>query len=558
MKQRWRKEANIKRSLLVVFQLALIFPSIFSNNVTVTNIRLVGRDISAGANNPANFAYARFDVSWENSWRTSSSPNNRDAVWIFVKFRIGSGAWQHATLDANASNHTASTGSTITPSADGKGAFIYRSSDGTGTASFTGTELRWNYGADGVTDNAAVIVRIFAIEMVYVPQESFYAGDGTTTNIDQQFHQGGSVTSPFQITSEASLTLGGTVASNLGNNNAFIEFFNAANTPDDFDTTTTQTLPAAFPKGYNAFYCMKYELTQEQYVSFINMLDGTQQVIRISAISAGRYMDSTQASTKTIPQQRNGLKCITAPVGATPGVYGNDLNNNGIPGEVNDGQNLACNFLSWADGAAYLDWAGLRPMSELEFEKACRGPLTPVANEYAWGSTAKAMSQYTLSDSGSASEIVSVNYSTTGGNVADGNTNYPDPAPAIADFVPYGPLRVGIFADNVSNTGRITSGASYYGLMEMTGNNAERTISVGNATGRTFTGAHGDGVLLSDGNANVSNWPGTNAAGANRRGGRWSSRAAFDNRRVSDRGSASWIFATREYYGCIRAVRTAP
>jgi hypothetical protein len=26
-------------------------------------------------------------------------------------------------------------------------------------------------------------------------------------------------------------------------------------------------------------------------------------------------------------------------------------------------------------------------MTELEYEKACRGPLMPVANEYAWGTT---------------------------------------------------------------------------------------------------------------------------------------------------------------------------
>jgi len=38
----------------------------------------------------------------------------------------------------------------------------------------------------------------------------------------------------------------------------------------------------------------------------------------------------------------------------------------------------ACNLLSWWDGAKFAAWAGLRPMSELEYEKACRGPLKPV------------------------------------------------------------------------------------------------------------------------------------------------------------------------------------
>ena len=36
-------------------------------------------------------------------------------------------------------------------------------------------------------------------------------------------------------------------------------------------------------------------------------------------------------------------------------------------------------------GVAFADWAGLRSMTELEYEKACRGPLEPVAGEYAFG-----------------------------------------------------------------------------------------------------------------------------------------------------------------------------
>ena len=47
-------------------------------------------------------------------------------------------------------------------------------------------------------------------------------------------------------------------------------------------------------------------------------------------------------------------------------------------------------YMCWADCATYADWAGLRPMTELEFEKACRGPLKPVPDEYAWGTAAVA------------------------------------------------------------------------------------------------------------------------------------------------------------------------
>jgi hypothetical protein len=38
-------------------------------------------------------------------------------------------------------------------------------------------------------------------------------------------------------------------------------------------------------------------------------------------------------------------------------------------------------WLSWADSAAYMAWAGLRPMTELEYEKAMRGSRVPVQDE---------------------------------------------------------------------------------------------------------------------------------------------------------------------------------
>lgn len=475
-----------------------------------------------------------------------------------MKFKVGSGGWQHATLDTNATHHITSGGSTISPGADGKGVFIYRNSNGgPGTVNFTGTELRWNYGVDGIADTAAVIVQVFGIEMVYVPQGSFYAGDGTTTNVEAQFQRADSAIKPFQITGEGSLTLGGTSASNLGNHsNRNDNSGSFTLTPDDFDSTTTETLPGAFPKGYNAFYCIKYEVTQDQYVSFLNTLDGNRQVNRISAVSAGAYMWKDTSQTQTAPVNRNGIKCKTAPVGSTPGEYGNDLNNNGVYGESDDGGDIPCNWLSWADGAAYLDWAGLRPMTELEFEKACRGPQVPVVNEFAWADTLIADSYQTLSGTGTASEGIATNYSTTAGNAAYGFTIFP--FQGVPNFNDYGPIRVGIFAANSNNTGRLTSGASYYGIMEMTGNLVERTVTVGNPSGRSFTGSHGDGALDANGDENVSNWPGTNSIGVGRRGGRWSSNVGYDGRRVSDRGGVNLFPSTREYYFGIRGVRTSP
>jgi hypothetical protein len=49
---------------------------------------------------------------------------------------------------------------------------------------------------------------------------------------------------------------------------------------------------------------------------------------------------------------------------------------------------VACFGLSWEDGASFAAWAGLRPMTELEVEKAVRGPREPTRNEVGpsyWG-----------------------------------------------------------------------------------------------------------------------------------------------------------------------------
>ncbi len=45
-------------------------------------------------------------------------------------------------------------------------------------------------------------------------------------------------------------------------------------------------------------------------------------------------------------------------------------------------------------------------MTELEFEKACRGTVTPVRNELAWGTAGTTTKTYTLADAGQADERI--------------------------------------------------------------------------------------------------------------------------------------------------------
>lgn len=525
----------MKKSILPI----LLFASILSkaNNIQLSNVILTGSNAASA------YTLINFDIKWDNSWRVAAAPSNYDAAWVFVKWRKqGSLVWNHATL--NTTGHTAPAGATIDTPTDGKGIFIYRSANGTGTNNWAGAKIRWNYGADGLASVDFVEIYVAAIEMVYIPQSSFYAGDGSvspTNSIMGQFESKTSGT-PFQVTSESTPgTLGGGGAGSMGNNNR--TGMDAAGL-DDFNDATSKVLPGAFPKGYNDFYVMKYEVSQEQYVEFLNKLTYTQQARRTIVSPAsiiGLYaLDNSY---------RNGI--VIKSSGTNPGIpasYACNLNGNGVFNEIDDGQNVACNWLHFADCEAYMDWAGLRPITELEYEKACRGPVIPVKAEYAWGSTTITSATATaLNNSGKNNEIPSNSSS---------NCSYMG-----AYSSGHGPLRVGSFAQ--SATSRQSSGASYYGVMDMSGNLREMVITVGNATGRAFTGVSGDGVLAANGEASVANWPTgfqadvSNAVGAGYRGGDWSEQY-IEYLSVSGRNTGAYSYKYRDPDYGIRGGRTAP
>jgi len=608
----------------IFYSLCLIFflnVNLLANDIQVSNIKLTGQ------NSLEDYTLVQFDLQWENSWRTSSGPANGDVAWIFVKYRVGtsdfvltdasssgttitvistanlrvgmpvyvtsgtglfadntvissitnptefvvsiapttplSGAtvtayrfWQHAKLN-NTGNSTGSgtdamvqvglVDESIAFNASTNpavGAFFYRSADGSGTFSITGAQLRWNYGENDVSDADVVYVKVFAIEMVYVPQGSFYVGDGTTNTIEGHFRDGASNT-PFQITSEAAITLGGTSLGNLSNSNG--SGMNESY-PDDFNDAITQTLPAGYPKGFDGFCCMKYELAQHQWVEFLNTLTRSQQNTRTETdLSPGitsvtnRWVMVNASGTA----HHQGIRCNATIPAYEPITIYNDLNGNNVGNEDGDAMNTAMININPMDKFAFADWCGLRIMTELEYEKSCRGVVYPVPDEYAFGSTAIIPPVDRL-------------YMNTKNEIAsndDANVNY-DNVTAIN-----GPIRVGAFAK--SNTTRQQSGASYYGIMDLSGNMHEMTINVGTPEGRAYTGNHGDGELSVNGNANVINWPGmingevTERKGVGVRGGSY----VNDNNvtRVSDRRhAATYVYATvnRGWYVGVRAVRS--
>ncbi len=412
------------KKIFTIFIAVLVSMTSFANDVLVSSISLVGQTTAGPLN--THFTNVQFSVNWKNSWRTSTNESNYDGCWLFVKYRKQStSVWLHATL--NATGQTAPTGSTLKPSLDGKGAWIYRATDGIGDVTFNTAQLRWNYGADGVLDNENVEIQVYAVEMVYCPTAAFNLGNSSAEN--GKFKDG-AVDTWFPITSEAAITCG-TLAGNLNATGSFL---------------ASGTIPGAYPKGYNAFWTMKYEFSEQQYVDFLNTLDQTNATSKNNIGATGLVPNMMAVTRERAARSFN-----------------------------------PANVMSW------LDWAAMRPMTEFEYEKACRGGNnSPSPLEYAWGNT-------TILQVASPTAQATATETWGSGNAAYiGST---------------GAIRCGALATATSN--RTSSGATFYGAMEMSGNVAEFAVYAGNAQGRSFTGLHGDGVLTATADANTANWPST-------------------------------------------------
>ncbi len=431
----------MKKTILLI---TLTFGMIagYANNLVISNVTKVDNNTLT------------CDVSWDNSWQVSGY---MDGAYFFVKYRDASGRWYHLNLITG--TQSSSVDGEIPPSTlNNKGIILFGSpSIGTQTATIT-------FKFDGTLLGALPDFKVFGIEMVYVNQGAFYVGDGSSSSV-RRYYQGNDSNLPYYIQSENTITYG-------------------TNATDINGGYLYQDIPSTFPKGYNAFWMMKYEITQEQYVEFLNTLTFDQQQSRTATDlnAMGTTPTYVMSNTSTV-FWRNGIKSDGTPYANEIHTFYCDLNANNTSNEPTDGQNIACNYLSINDMLAYMDWAGMRPMTDLEFEKACRGTAYPLINETAMGSNVFPETVTGYNNSGANNEDV-VNIPNAGG-IANINMN----------TTVKGPLRVGCFAGATTN--RLQSGATYYGAMNMQGNLYELVVD---ATKNNFTNTLGDGVLNVVGN----------------------------------------------------------
>jgi formylglycine-generating enzyme required for sulfatase activity len=327
--------------------------------------------------------------------------------------------------------------------------------------------------------------------MVSIPGGAFWLGDPDPESLNYsavyRTDARGEPDGLFRVTSEESIE----VAPRAG------AMFYRATLPQ-YEGDRQGPIPAAFPNGVAPFYVMKYELTQGLYADFLNAISA--QATGFRALHATRGYSSARGTIRL-----DGTTYVA-----------------GAPARP-------ANWISWNDGLAFADWAGLRPMTELEFTKAARGPGVPVAHDFPWGTaTADRLARVM----GPEDDLI-----TTGD----------------AD------------ESRLTDATRDVLGASFYWVMDLAGSVWERVITFGHPRGRAFQGTHGDGRLDGYGNATNSDWPlgDDETGGYGYRGGGYYERGMKPREfnpysPVEWRRYGSWGGGPRSIGYGFRAARTAP
>ncbi|MDO8803790.1 MAG: SUMF1/EgtB/PvdO family nonheme iron enzyme [Elusimicrobiota bacterium] len=252
---------------------------------------------------------------------------------------------------------------------------------------------------------------------------------------------------------------------------------------------------AGWPNGYNGFYIGRYEITQGQYADFLNTAP--------SASAAALYEATVN--------------------------YGHNMTSVGIyPNKYTAvGRYAAKNYLSVADAWSYMSWAGLRPPTEMEWEKAGRDISDTItdARTYPWGDAAPDAITYAPPNEGGTHIRKYMNYYVAG------------MSQKVLDVGRY-------MSGDVSRTAAET-GASPWGIADLAGNVLELILN----SAYTSVPLNGTGTV-----AWPVGWPTPGGAGYGLRGGSWGSGAT--NARVSGRGYAGWTFTGRDVSVGARVART--
>jgi hypothetical protein len=332
-----KKTSNYKWLALAGLFLA---STAFADGLKISNVSIAPRD--------AKTATVTFDIAWTNAYRYDSF---HDAAWVFFKVRPDTKSpWQHARLVAdkvvNPTGYSSGEGTPlefVVPGGDEGfvGMFVRLAKDCRGAVTSQKVTAVINLNPEPRT--LPPEIRAFGIEMAYVAEGPFYLGSSVRRiNCFYAYQESGTNTPPYRVTGA------GTIPTGKQKGKLWALGFR----PED-----NSQIPAAFPNGYAAFYCMKFPcLTQGFYADFLNTLTVAQAKKRWYVEGQGKEIKQVGTA---VPAVRGRSEEASSPTFAATAPDARTA------------------WLSWEDYAMVAAWAGLRPLTELEFEKAVRGLDAP-------------------------------------------------------------------------------------------------------------------------------------------------------------------------------------
>ncbi|MBM4164255.1 MAG: hypothetical protein FJ222_07430, partial [Lentisphaerae bacterium] len=336
-----------------------------------SNITVIPRDEKS--------AIVTFDMDWSGAWRHDV---NHSALWVFFKVRLdGTSEWKPVRLVAdkvmNPTGYGQETGvklDVLVPDGDdgNYGAFVRLADHGMGTVKATGMTAIWDLTTmPEIKKDTRIALKVYGLRMVYVAEGSFYLGTGgdetyafyqyppekkqaaekeriggsNATMVVREAMESTADFPPYRVTNSTAIPTG----KQLG------KLWARGAEPEDGGE-----IPATFPNGYKAFYMMDRPIPQAAFAYFLCWLPPEM---------AERFMNG------------DGMQ---GPGGWFGRIYKtNDGTDNTYAFTHGRLKSRSTWWLSWEAGATFAAWTGLRPMTELEHEKALRGPRYPVVNEAA-------------------------------------------------------------------------------------------------------------------------------------------------------------------------------
>ncbi len=267
-------------------------------------------------------------MAWDNAWKISNK--HLDAVWIFAKYRnANSQQWQNLIFSGQSSS---SDPQISLFNIVGGNIFV-------NTRGLSNTQKSINQAKitlellEPLVGFVNPSFKVFGIEMVYIPEGPFYLGDGSDIS--------------FFYTSKLE-------NGQLTRVPAFVDDLGTEPVSFEFGISTSSTNPSLdYPRGVGGFYIMKSEATQKQFVDFLNCLTRPQQEGLLPNLTEGVKTKYPMTGTNA-PVERNAIAYDTTTIDGQAIEFYLDLNNNGIPNETNDGQSIACNYVSFNQYLAFL------------------------------------------------------------------------------------------------------------------------------------------------------------------------------------------------------------